>query len=352
MMALSLWEAKMSCNYLFWTYLEHLFSGSCESCPLWTWVFPFSSLFFTSVQSSGTALFPGGGCIGNIEFEWYGVHPKEMVIWGYAKAITPGGLWQSYSRNDGFECQQCTPSLWSKAESFSLCWTSIFICICCCDKCMGCSCLLLPRGQGIWFCNFSCSASGLLHPCSRRELSSKLSRSVCSWSTLVLLAFLMGILRLLSCMFGTHFVFFGASIGSSCLSFGSSSDQCLWLWELLQRKVLSSFMGVQEKQMKQCNICQILSSELLLSDIYSCTCLMLILFCLAWPFFRKIQKKVEFSEIRHLCSATRIICVDICMYDSLLLHQDWVFNTHCLCFLKSPSGESHQMKRSYYGFRS
>jgi len=50
---------------------------------------------------------------------------------------------------------------------------------------------------------------------------------------------------------------------------------------LAEKTVLSSFMGVQEKQMKQHNICQILSSELLLSDIYSCTCLMLTLFCLA-----------------------------------------------------------------------
>lgn len=189
-------------------------------------------------------------------------------------------------------------------------------------------------GQSVWCCNFSCSASALLHPCLRRGLSTKLSRSVCSWSASVLLAFLMGILRLLSCKFGAHFVFFGASIGSSCLSFGSSSDQCLWLWELLQRRVLSSFMGVREKQMKKCNICQILSSELLLSDIYSCTCLMLILFCLAGPFFRKVfVKKVEFSEIRHLCSATRIICVGICVYDSLLLHWDWFL---VLCVFWSP----------------
>lgn len=205
-------------------------------------------------------------------------------------------------------------------------------------------------GQSVWCCNFSCSASALLHPCSRRGLSTKLSRSVCSWSASVLLAFLMGILWLLSCKFGAHFVFFGASIGSSCLSFGSSSDQCLWLWELLQRRVLSSFMGVREKQMKKCNIYQILSSELLLSDIYSCTCLMLILFCLAGPFFREVfVKKVEFSEIRHLCSATRIICVGICVYDSLLLHWDWFLT---LCFLKSHSGGSRQEERSCYGFRS
>lgn len=59
MMALSLWEAQMQCKSLFWTNLEHFFSGSCESCPLWIWVFPFSSLFFTSVHSSGTAQFPG-----------------------------------------------------------------------------------------------------------------------------------------------------------------------------------------------------------------------------------------------------------------------------------------------------
>lgn len=149
----------------------------------------------------------------------------------------------------------------------------------------------------------------------------------------------MGILRLLSCKFGTHFVFFGGSIGSSCLSFGSPSDQCLWLWELLQRRALSSFMGVREKQMKKCNICQILSSELLLSDIYSCTCLMLILFCLAGPFCREVfVKKVEFSKIRHLCSATRIICVGICVYDSLLLHWDWF----------SHFGGSHQQERNRY----
>lgn len=139
-------------------------------------------------------------------------------------------------------------------------------------------------GQSVWCYNFSCSATALLHPCSRTGLSTKLSRSACSSSASVLLALLMGILRLLPCKFGTHFVFFGASIGSLCLSFGSSSDQCLWLWELLQRRVLSSFMGVREKQMKKCNICQILSSELLLSDIYSCTCLMLIIILLSWTF--------------------------------------------------------------------
>lgn len=175
-------------------------------------------------------------------------------------------------------------ALWSTAESFGLCWTGIFICICGCDKCTGVPFSSCPENGVFGSVTLAVQCLVCYTPCSRRELSSKLSRSVCSWSASVLLAFLMGILWLLSCKFGTHFVFFGASIGSSCLSFGSSSDQCLWLWELLQRRVLSSFMGVQEKQMKQCNICQILSSELLLSDIYSCTCLMLILFCLAWPF--------------------------------------------------------------------
>jgi len=46
------------------------------------------------------------------------------------------------------------------------------------------------------------------------------------------------------------------------------------------------------------------------------------------------------------------LCVDICRYDLLLSHQDRVFNIYCLCFPKSPSGESHQMERSCYRFRS
>lgn len=231
----------------------------------------------------------------------------------------------------------------ARKKALCWCWMGILNCICCCDKCLGCSCLLLPGGQSIWFCNFSCAASGLLHPCSRRELSSKVSRSVCSRSASVLLAFLMGILWLLPCKFGTHFVFFGDSVGSPCLSVGSSSDQCLWLWELLQRRVLSSFMGVQKKQMKQCNICQILSSELLLSVIYSCTCLMLIVFCLARPFFGDNFKKSSRVcwNLASLFSNYNSLWWYLCM---IHLYSIGIF--HCLCFSQSPSGESHQMERS------
>lgn len=120
---------------------------------------------------------------------------------------------------------------------------------------------------------------------------------------------------------------------------------------LAEKRVLSSFMGVQEKQMKQCNICQILSSELLLSDIYSCTCLMLILFCLDWPFLRERGKK-PWSPLKSdiFVQQPEVISVDIYMYDSLLLHQDWVFNTNCLCssqvtFWTKPSATSYSFWR-------
>lgn len=225
----------------------------------------------------------------------------------------------------------------------------IFMCTCCGDKCMGCSCLLCG-GQSIWFCNFSCSASGLFHPCLRRELSSTLSRSVCSWSASVLLAFLMGILWLLPCKFGTHLVFFGANVGSSCFFSGSSSDQCLWLWELLQRRVLSSFMGVQEKQMKQCDICQMLSSALLLSDIYSCTCLMLILFCFAWPFLWGTKKWSPLKSGIFVQQLKLSVVISVCIIHFYCVRMESLILR--VCFLKSPSGESHQVERSCYGFGS
>lgn len=102
----------------------------------------------------------------------------------------------------------------------------------------------------------------------------------------------MGILWLLSCEFGACFVFFGARVGSSSPFFWKLQwSMPSVVGTLAEKRVLSSFMGVQEKQMKQRNICQVLSSELLLSDIYSCTCLMLILFYSDWPFCRRKKKE-------------------------------------------------------------
>lgn len=43
--------------------------------------------------------------------------------------------------------------------------------------------------------------------------------------------------------------------------------------------------------MKKCNICQILSSELLLSNIYSCICLMLTIILLSWTFLQNFLLK-------------------------------------------------------------
>lgn len=112
---------------------------------------------------------------------------------------------------------------------------------------------------------------------------------------------------------------------------------------LAEKRVLSSFMGVQEKQMKQCNICQILSSELLLSDIYSCTCLMLILFCLDWPFLRERGKK-PWSPLKSdifVQQPELSLLIFMCMIHFYCNRTGSLILIVCV-FHKLPSGASHQ----------
>lgn len=162
----------------------------------------------------------------------------------------------------------------------------------------------------------------------------------------------MGILWLLSCEFGACFVFFGARVGSSSPFFWKLQwSMPSVVGTLAEKRVLSSFMGVQEKQMKQRNICQVLSSELLLSDIYSCTCLMLILFYSDWPFCRRKKKRKLRSPLKSdIFVQQPELSLIFYRRDSLQLHQGWVFNPNAF-FPKSPPGESHQKESGWYTFR-